>query len=353
LGAAALAGAASVPEGAFGAPRRPLVIAHRGACGERPEHTMAAYRLAIEQGADFIETDLVMTKDGRLVCRHENELSTTTDVALRREFRDRQTTKVIDGAERSGWFTEDFMLEELRELRCNERLPLLRPASAAYDGQEAMATFEELYEFARSESVRLRRTIGLYPEMKHPTHFAQMGLAMPDALRGFLDAKELNSRSAPVIVQCFEEQALRSLRVQGVRTRLVFLASADGGPYDQTVAGRPRAYADYLASGLAGVRDFADGLGVDKTIIAPMGGAGAVQDIIARAHDARLFVHAWTFRAENQFLPAELRRGDPAQPDFGRQHGDLAAEIRSFAEADVDGIITDFPAYAIEALTKT
>jgi glycerophosphoryl diester phosphodiesterase len=189
--------------------------------------------------------------------------------------------------------------------------------------------------------------------MKHPTHFARIGLAMSDALRQFLEAKQLNRRGAPVIVQCFEEQALRSLRVQGVRTRLVFLVSADGGPYDQTVAGRPRTYADYIASGLAEVREFADGLGVDKAIIALTNGVAAAQDVIARAHEARLFVHAWTFRPENHFLPADLRRGDPARSDFARLHGDLAAEVRRFAEADVDGIITDFPAYAIEALTQT
>jgi glycerophosphoryl diester phosphodiesterase len=355
FGAVGLIGAAGAVCEVGAAPRRPLVIAHRGASGERPEHTMAAYRLAIEQGADFVEPDLVMTRDGHLICRHENELSSTTDIAMRGEFRDRRATKRVEGVEQQGWFAEDFTLEELRALKCKERLPLLRPASAAYDGQDAIPTLDEVLELARSESERLDRDIGVYPEMKHPSHFAQIGLSMPDVLRARLDANGMNRRSAPIIVQCFEVQALRSLRLQGVRTRLAFLIAAEGGPFDQTLAGRPRAYAEYLAGDLSDVSDFADGLNVDKSLVAPKmedGRVVASTDIVTRAHAARLFVHAWTFRAENQFLPEDLRRGDPAHLDYHRQHGDFATEVRSFAEVGVDGIFTDFPARAIEALLE-
>lgn len=354
IGAAALAGCASgaAPTLLPGV-ARPLIIAHRGASGERPEHTMAAYRRAVEQGADYIEPDLVLTKDGHFVCRHENEISQTTDIADRPEFADRRATKRIDGGDVTGWFTEDFTLEELRTLRCKERLPQLRPANAAFDGQEQIPTFQDVFEFARDESQRLRRTVGLYPELKHPSHFASLGLPMPDAMRTFLESNNLNRREAPVFVQCFEEFALRSLRLQGVRTRLIFLCSATGGPYDQILARRPRTYADYLEFGLGDIREFADGVGVEKTLIIPRdesGHSAAPTDLVARAHAARLLVHAWTFRAENHFLPAELRIGDPAaSPDYERRLGDAAAELRAFAQLGVDGLFTDHPGIAVSA----
>lgn len=357
LGAMAAASCASPPAAAPVIFRRgpPLVIAHRGASGERPEHTMGAYRLAIAQGANFIEPDLVMTRDGHLICRHENEISGTTDIADRREFADRRVTKSIDGQEVQGWFTEDFTLAELRTLFCKERLPELRPDNVQYDGQEPIPTFEEVFALARDESARLGRTIGLYPEMKHPTHFLQAGLSMPDALRAFLQANGLDRREAPVFVQCFEEAALRSLRLQGVRARLVFLVAAEGGPYDRIMAQRPRAYAEYLAAPMNELREFCDGLGVEKSLVLPVGPDGAFgppSDIVERAHEASMLVHAWTFRAENYFLPPSLRRGDPSAADYMRRHGDLAAEIRSFVATGIDGIFTDFPALAAAALAR-
>ncbi|NWG54516.1 MAG: glycerophosphodiester phosphodiesterase [Hydrogenophilaceae bacterium] len=355
-GAAALAGCSSVtvsaPPGFAGA--RPLVIAHRGASGERPEHTMAAYRRAIERGCDFIEPDLVMTKDGHFICRHENELSGTTDVADRREFRDRRVVKLIDGVETIGWFSEDFTLAEIRTLLTRERIPELRPANTQYDRQEPIPTFQEVFELARDESERTGRIIGLYPELKHPTHFHTRGLAMPDAMARFLRENNLDRANAPVFVQCFEEQALRALRIQGVRTRLVFLMSADGGPYDQVVARRARAYREYLEGDLAALHEFADALGLEKTLIIPRDENGASlppTDVVRRATAARLPVHAWTFRAENAFLPVELRRGDPDAPDYARQHGDLAAEILAFARLGVEGVFTDHPGEARRALS--
>ncbi|MGE0044231.1 MAG: glycerophosphodiester phosphodiesterase [Hyphomonadaceae bacterium] len=352
LGALAAASCASAPSAVPISFRsgRPIVIAHRGASGLRPEHTMSAYRLAIAQGADFIEPDLVMTRDGRLICRHENEISGTTDIADRPEFADRRVTKSIDGQEVQGWFTEDFTLEELRTLRCKERLPQLRPDNVQYDGQEPIPTLEEVFALARDESARLGRTIGLYPEMKHPTHFLLGGLSMPDAVRNFLNANNLNRREAPVFVQCFEEAALISLRLQGVRTRLVFLVAASGSPYDRVAAQRPRTYAEYLAAPMNELREFCDGLGVEKSLLIPGPADPAQGDIVRRAHDAGLVVHAWTFRAENYFLPAEFRRGDSAAPDFMRQHGDLAGEVRAFTALGLDGLFTDFPAEAVAAL---
>lgn len=355
LGAAALAGCSGVnvsaPPGFSSA--RPLVIAHRGASGERPEHTMAAYRRAIELGCDFIEPDLVMTKDGHFVCRHENELSGTTDVADRREFRDRRVVKMIDGVETVGWFSEDFTLEELRTLLTRERIPELRPANSQYDHQEPIPTFQEVFELARDESER-GRIIGLYPELKHPTHFRTRGLSMPDAMGRFLRENNLDSASAPVFVQSFEEQALRALRIQGVRTRLVFLMSAEGGPYDQVAARRPRTYQEYLESDLAAIHEFADALGLEKSLLIPRDQNGASlppTDLMARATAARLPVHVWTFRAENAFLPSELRRGDPTAADYARRHGDLAAEILAFARLGVEGLFTDHPGEARRALS--
>ncbi len=358
LAGAALAACASIEEAPVAWRRaRPLIIAHRGASGARPEHTLSAYRLAITQGADFIEPDLVATRDGRLICRHENEISQTTDIADHREFADRRVTKIIDGVETQGWFTEDFTLAELRTLRCKERLPQLRPDNTAFDGQDPIPTLEEVWALAQEESVLAgrvgARAIGIYPELKHPTHFLNAGLSLPDLLRAFLNANGLNRREAPIFLQCFEETALRALRLQGVASRLVFLMSSEGGPYDQAARGRMRPYADYLAAPLQDIREFADGLGLEKSLVLAPNEAdvlGPPSDLVRRAHEAGMPVHVWTFRAENHFLPPSLQRGDPAAGDFPRMHGDFAAEVRAFAAAGVDGLFTDFPALAAAAL---
>src|SRR3954470_12295266 len=211
------------------AAKKPLIIAHRGASGERPEHTIMAYKLAIEEGADFIEPDCVVTKDGHLVVRHENEIGGTTDVAAHPEFAARRAEKVVDGQKISGWFTEDFTLAELKTLRARERLPQLRPGSARYDGLEAIPTYKEMLDLARSESRRLGRTIGTYPEMKHPTYFASIGLPVERRLADFLKAEGLNSRTAPVFVQCFEVGPLKTFATLSKAPR-VFLVSSAGGP---------------------------------------------------------------------------------------------------------------------------
>ena len=292
-------------------PPKPIVIAHRGASGERPEHTLEAYRLAIAEGADYIEPDLVMTKDGQLVARHENEISGTTDVAAHPEFAARRTTKTIDGHAATGWFTEDFTLAELRTLRARERLPQLRPAvAAAYDGRFAIPTFAEILKLVAEEDRRTGRRIGLYPEIKHSTYFAGHKLAMERPLVAALARAGYRAAADPVFIQSFEVANLRALHGM-TKLRLVQLVAADGGPAD-----RPgTTYAAMVTpDGLKAIARYAQGLGPEKGLIVPRDAAGRSQPpttLVADAHDAGLAVHPWTFRSENYFLPAELRRGAP------------------------------------------
>jgi glycerophosphoryl diester phosphodiesterase len=323
---------------------RPVVIAHRGASGERPEHTLSAYSLAIVQGADFIEPDLVVTRDGVLICRHENEIGGTTDVASRPAFADRRTTKTVDGHAVEGWFAEDFTLTELKTLRCRERLPELRPESAAFDGQEPILTFQELIDLTRSAP----RPVGLYPELKHVGFLATAGHDLVALVAEQLRGAGLASRDAPVWVQCFEVAPLKRLR-RLVDTRLVQLMAARAGPPD--VPGSSAA--DYVSpEGLRAIADYADGLGAEKALVLPRGPdkRSLVPTRLARdAHAAGLKVNAWTCRAENAFLPLELRRGDPGDPAYSRLHGDLAGECRALFTAGVDGVFCDHPALAVAA----
>ena len=346
LVAAACAGvSAPTSQRAEGAP---LVIAHRGASGERPEHTLAAYRLAIAQGADFIEPDLVLTRDGVFVVRHENEISGTTDVADRPQFAARKTTRVVDGETVAGWFTEDFTLAELKTLRTRERLPQLRPGNAAHDGREPIPTFEEVVALARAESERAGRTIGVYPELKHPAYFAAAGLPMEARFAELLKRLGLDRADSPIFVQCFEVGPLKTLNGL-VESPLVQLVAASGGPAD--VPGRT--YAEMLTpQGLREIAAYADGLGPEKTLILPRDAEGrslAPTTLVADAHAAGLKVHPWTFRAENYFLPLELRRGLKLRPDYMRLHGELEAELEQFYALGVDGVFSDFPGRAVAA----
>ncbi|MEI9851129.1 MAG: glycerophosphodiester phosphodiesterase [Sphingomonas sp.] len=315
-----------------------LIIAHRGASGERPEHTMLSYELAIAQGADFIEPDLVPTKDGVLVARHENNIAETTDVAAHPEFADRKTTRTIDGAATTGWFTEDFTLAELRTLRARERLPMLRPANKAYDGQAGIPTLDEIVALARRASAETGRTIGIYPETKHPSYFASIGLPIEERLVAALRKAGWDRADAPVFIQSFEVDNLRKLK-RLTRVRLIQLMGATGGPADDAA---PSYAAMATPEGLRAVAAYAYGIGPEKAMILPPGGTAT--SLVADAHAAGLKVHPWTFRAENFFLPPALRRGaNPAE------HGDLAQEITYFLRLDVDGLFSDYPLVAVRA----
>ena len=315
---------------------RPLIIAHRGASGYRPEHTLESYRLAIRLGADFIEPDLVSTRDGVLVARHEHEISGTTDVAARTEFADRRTTKQTDGTALTGWFTEDFTLAELRTLRATERLPGVRPQNTIFDGRYEIPTFDEILHLARAEGDRLGRPIGVYPETKHPSYFASIGLALEEPLVAALARHGLDSAAAPVLIQSFEVGNLRTLaRLTGVR--LIQLLDSVGTPVDSGVS-----YAELATpAGLASIAAYAHGIGADKDLLVPRGRDQellAAAPVVDDAHAAGLVVHAWTFRAENRFLPRDFRIG--ANPDA---RGDINAEYELFLRLGVDGLFTDHP----------
>jgi glycerophosphoryl diester phosphodiesterase len=318
--------------------RLPLVIGHRGASGYRPEHTLASYRLAIEMGADYIEPDLVSTKDHVLVTRHENNIADTTDVAAHPEFASRRTTKTIDGNPMTGWFTEDFTLAELRTLRAKERLPDLRPANTAFDGLYQVPTFQEVIDLAK------RAGVGIYPETKHPTYFDSIGLSLEEPLLATLRANGLTGPRAKVFIQSFETANLRELRAR-TRLPLVQLIDATGRPYDFVVSGDPRTYADLVTpAGLAEIATYADGIGPNKDLIIPRDSAGTLLEptsLVRDAHREGLVVHPWTFRRENNFLPLDFRQGNPASPEFLRAPGDLPAELRLFFRLGVDGVFSD------------
>ncbi|WP_269516189.1 glycerophosphodiester phosphodiesterase [Brevundimonas subvibrioides] len=312
------------------------VIAHRGASGERPEHTRAAYELAIDQGADVIEPDLVMSRDGALVVRHENEISGTTDVADHPEFAARRTTRTIDGVATTGWFTEDFTLAELRTLRARERLPDLRPGNTAFV-DEPILTFQQVIDIARAGSARTGRVIGVAPELKHPTYFASLGLPMEPPFIEALRTNALMAADSPVLIQCFEVETLRSLD-QSTDAPLLQLMSNEGGPADQP----GMTYAAMVTpGGLAEIATYADAIGVDTAMIVPRDASGVTTTptpLIEDAHAAGLKVVAWTFRAEDPFLPTDYR-------------GDLPAWLRRFYGLGIDAVFSDFPGVAVRART--
>ncbi|WP_308123716.1 glycerophosphodiester phosphodiesterase [Modestobacter marinus] len=318
-----------------------LVIGHRGAAGHRPEHTLASYELAARMGADSIECDVVSTSDGVLVCRHENEIAGTTDVADHPEFADRRTTRTVDGVELSGWFTEDFTLAELRTLRAVERLPDLRQENTLYDELFAVPTLDEYLELREDLSEELDREVGAYVETKHPTYFDSLGLSLEEPLVAGLRKADLDDEGDPVFLQSFETANLRELDDE-VDVPLVQLLSATGAPADLVAAGDPRTYADLsTAAGLADVAEYANGIGPAKEQVIPLtadGTPGQPTSLVADAHAAGLLVHPYTFRNENDFLPAELDRGtDPAA------YGDAIEEQLRFWAAGADGLFTDQP----------
>ena len=330
--------------------RKQLVLGHRGASGYRPEHTLASYQLAIDLGADFIEPDLVSTRDGHLVARHENDISGTTDVASHPEFAARKVTKSIDGLSITGWFTEDFTLAELKTLRARERLPALRTQNATFDGKFEIPTFEEVIALAQRESRRLHRVIGIYPETKHPTYFQSIGMPLEEPLVRILDAAGLRGKDDAVFIQSFEVHNLQKLN-RMTRLPLIQLIDAAGAPFDFVAAGDPRTYADLVTPvGLRDVARYADGVGVNKNLIVPRdatGKLGTPTTLIVDAHAQHLLVHAFTFRAENTFLPLDFRIGDPANPLFAGLRGDFPAEVKLFDRLGLDGMFSDQPDVAV------
>lgn len=313
----------------------PLVIAHRGASALRPEHTIEAYRVAIEAGADFIEPDLVLTKDGILIARHENELSTSTNVSELEHFASRKTTKTIDGKTVTGWFSEDFTLIEIKTLRAKERLPEVRPANKAYDGKFAIPTFSEIAELAKKS----KRRVGICPEIKHPSYFRSIGLNFDPPLLEVLKRYDWNNRQAPVAIQCFEPGYLWALNRQ-LDVPLIQLVEAAGQPYDFKAIEDTRTYADLMKpEGLKFIRGYADAIGVEKSLLIPRdasGNLGQPTTLVADAHKAGLKVYAWTFREENFFLPKDLQ--DKPQE-----------ELKRFLGLGVDGVFADNPESAIRA----
>ncbi|MFN7400024.1 MAG: glycerophosphodiester phosphodiesterase [Sandaracinobacter sp.] len=324
-------------------PSAPIIIAHRGASADRPEHTLMAYKLAIAQGADFIEPDLVATKDGQLVARHENEISGTSDVAEKPEFASRRTKKAIDGAGVEGWFTEDFTLAELKTLRTRERLPQLRAANTAFDRMETIPTFDEILALVKAEEARIGRRIGVYPEIKHPSHFRGLGLPLEEPLLAALSRAGYRNRADPVFIQSFEAGNLEALRPR-TELRLIQLMAAEGGPPD-----RPGiSYRQMTRPGaLKALARHVDGIGVERALVIPRDAQDRLAQptsLVADAHAVGLAVHVWTFRPENYFLPLSLRMGeDPVQ------RGNAAAEIRAFLDAGIDGLFSDSTPDAVMA----
>jgi glycerophosphoryl diester phosphodiesterase len=351
-----IVGAVLMTESPKAAEPRPFVIAHRGASGYVPEHTLAGYFIAIQQGADYVEPDLVISRDGALLARHENEIGGTTDVGVRPGFADRKTTKSIDGETVTGWFTEDFTLAELKTLRARERLPALRKSSTRYDEVFSIPTFDEVLDLvaaadaqravaARAAGLAPPPRIGVYPETKHPSYFATLGLHFDDRMLEALSRHGYSKRSDPICLQSFEVSNLKALR-RRTDLPLVQLVAPTGQPFDFTLAGDKRNYADLMSdAGLAEIATYADAIGPHKWMIVQFGaGAPADTGLARRARAAGLGIHVWTLRAENEFLPDALKA-----PGDAAAHGDLRAEIRALLDAGITGFFSDQPDLAVRA----
>ncbi len=351
-GAAALA----APVAAAARPRRtgpPLLMAHRGASGLRPEHTLGSYAKAIQDGADFIEPDLVVTRDGVLVARHENNIAETTDVAAHPEFAARKTVKTIDGERQDGWFTEDFTFAELKTLRAKERLGALRPESHSHDGEFQIVSFEEIADFIAAEAAARGRTIGLIPEVKHSTYFAGLGQPLEPLLLDRL-GRSAYLRRAPLIIQSFETANLKALRplIAGNVQLMQLIGDPAQAPADVAASGGKRTYGDLLTpAGLAEIARYADYLAPQVRMVIPLGPdqrLGQPTGLVEAAHKAGLLVGVWTFRPENQFLAADFRddRGAAARNPAGS-----IAEMRRYIAAGLDAFFTDDPALGREAIS--
>lgn len=324
-------------------PRRtPQVIGHRGAPGYRPEHSRSSYDLAFAMGVDAVEPDVVVSKDGVLVVRHENEISGTTDVADRPEFADRRTTKMIDGAELTGWFTEDFTWDELSTLRCRERLPKLRPSSATFDDEQPVLRLRDVLDLVRAASLEQGRELGVVLEIKHATYFSSIGWDIAALVAAELAEAGWSRGELPLTIEAFESTVLLRLRERGIPATYIYLLEAAGRPYDQ-VAVRGKAALTYrqtaAPAGLDALVGLVDGISVDKKmILAPdkRGRVGGPSPIIADAHARGLRVFTWTCRVENAFLLPAFRLGRAPGA-----RGDYEAEWTVIRDAGIDGVFVD------------
>ncbi len=331
--------------------RMPIVIAHRGASGYVPEHTLAAYSIAILQGADFIEPDLVMTKDGHLVARHDNVLDLTTDVASHAEFAGRKTTKSVDGIVITGWFSEDFSLAEIKTLRAIERIPDARPANTRFNGQFPVPTLQEIINLVKAHEKASGRKIGIYPETKHPTHFDGLGLSMEEPLVAILHRNGYQGKRDRIFIQSFEIRNLQDLR-RLTNLPLVQLLWLEGKPYDVEAASGTLTY-DQMATpqGLAQIATYADGVGPEKYhFIIPRDAAGNLDTahatrFVKNAHAVGLKVHPYTFRAENRFLPTNFKSASGVPNELGDSDG----EIQAFLATGIDGFFTDQTNIGVQA----
>jgi glycerophosphoryl diester phosphodiesterase len=318
----------------------PLIIGHRGASGYRPEHTLASYELAIQMGADYIEPDVVSTKDGILIARHENDITQTTNVSEKPEFASHKTTKKIDNKDVTGWFTEDFTLEEIKTLRAEERLPF---RNHSYDGKFEIPTLQEVIDLAKLKSSETGRTIGIYPETKHPTYFKSINLALEEPLVSLLNKNGYTKRNAPVFIQSFEVENLQQLNKMTDLQLVQLLDEAEMQPYDFVVKGDSRTYADLTApQELAKIAEYADGLGPYKRLILPVGEDKRLKSatsLIEDAHAVGLKVHTWTFRKEEQYLA----------PDYNKN---AQAEYEQFFKLGIDGVFSDFPDIAVDVRNR-
>ncbi|CAM5619661.1 glycerophosphodiester phosphodiesterase OS=Streptomyces glaucescens OX=1907 GN=SGLAU_06420 PE=3 SV=1 [Streptomyces glaucescens] len=355
LGAAVL-GASGVVLGAGGTARAdaskegrglkslpvPTIIGHRGASGYRPEHTLAAYQLALDMGADIVEAgDLVPTKDGHLVCRHEPEIGGTTDVADHPEFAGRRTTKTLDGVPTTGWFTEDFTLAELKTLRAKERIPANRPHNTLYDGRWEIPTFEEVLRWQEEQTRRRGRQVWIYPELKHPTYFRKLGLGLEERVAKALRRHGRHKWNSPVILQSFEPTSIQRLNKLVDNPLVVLLSGANTRPWDFVEAGDPRTVADLVKAGLREIASYAQGIGPTLDLVIPKDAAGRLTrptTLVADAHKVGLVLHPYTLRNENPFLPADFRKG--TDPDG---YGDVFGAYRTYFATGIDGVFTDHP----------
>ncbi|WP_128427876.1 glycerophosphodiester phosphodiesterase [Streptomyces cyaneus] len=322
---------------------KPTIIGHRGASGYRPEHTLGSYQLALDMGADIVEAgDLVPTKDGHLVCRHEPEIGGTTDVADHPEFADRKKTKLLDGVSTTGWFTEDFTLAELKTLRAIERIPANRPHNTLYNGRWEIPTFEEVLKWQDEQSRKRGKQVWIYPELKHPTYFRKQGLALEERIAKVLHKHGKDKRNSPVIIQSFEPTSIQRLNKLVDNPLVVLLSGPATRPWDFVETGDPRTVADLVKpAGLREIASYAQGIGPTLDLVIPKDASGNLTTpttLVSDAHKVGLVLHPWTMRNENPFLPASFRKGTDADA-----YGDVFGAYKVYFATGIDGVFTDNP----------